>query len=104
LERDTIQTPSPFFTIPWDNSLGDSGLPRLRHTPLSVPEKSYLCIVIRKDMDKGNKIKIEIIADEYFSPDALREIAEFIENAESEEETYGAKFKNANYTAKIELM
>lgn len=54
-------------------------------------------------MDKGNKIKIEIIADEYFSADALREIANFIENAESEEETYGAKFKNTNYTARIEL-
>lgn len=54
-------------------------------------------------MDKGNKIKIEIIADEYFSADALREIANFIENAESEEETYGVKFSNANYTAKIEL-
>ena len=55
-------------------------------------------------MDKGKKIKIEIITDEYFSQDALREIANFIENAESEEETYGAKFKNMNYTAKIELI
>ena len=54
-------------------------------------------------MDNGNKIKIEIIADEYFSADALREIANFIENAESEEEIYGAKFNNANYTARIEL-
>jgi len=54
-------------------------------------------------MDKGNKIKIVIIADEYFSADALREIANFIENAENEEETYGAKFSNANYSAKIEL-
>lgn len=54
-------------------------------------------------MDNGNKIKIEIIADEYFSADALREIANFIENAESEEEIYGAKFNNTNYTARIEL-
>ena len=54
-------------------------------------------------MVKGNKIKIEIIADEYFSADALREIANFIETAEDDEEIYGAKFKNANYTARIEL-
>ena len=57
----------------------------------------------KRTMDKGNKIKIVIIADEYFSADALREIANFIENAENEEETYGAKFSNANYSAKIEL-
>lgn len=46
-----------------------------------------------------NKVKIEVIVDEFYSADALREIASFIENAESDEEIYGAVFKNRHYDA-----
>ena len=40
----------------------------------------------------------------FFSADALREIANFIENAEDDEECNGASFTNKHYKAKIEII
>ena len=49
------------------------------------------------------QIIIKIQADEFHAPDALREIANYIENAESEEEVYGAELEDAHYYAEIDV-
>lgn len=48
------------------------------------------------------QIIIKIMADENHVADALRELAEFVDNAESEEELYGCEFESANYYAEID--
>ena len=49
------------------------------------------------------QIRIKIIADEFHVVDALREIANYIENAESEEEIYGSELESAHYFAEIDI-
>ena len=49
------------------------------------------------------QIIIKIQADEYYVADALREIANYVENAESEEEIYGSELENAHYCAEIDV-
>lgn len=50
------------------------------------------------------QIIIKIQADEFHAADALREIANYIENAESEEEVYGAELEDAHYFAEIDVV
>ena len=47
------------------------------------------------------QIIVKVMADKYHVADALREIANAIENEESEEATYGKEYESAHYYAEI---
>lgn len=47
------------------------------------------------------KIIVKVLADKYHVADALREIADAIENEESEDATYGKEYESAHYFAEI---
>ena len=47
------------------------------------------------------RINIHISVDEYHEADALREIANVLENAEDDEELDGMTFKSSYYIAKV---
>lgn len=48
-----------------------------------------------------NQIIVKVMADKYHVADALRELANAIENEESEEVTYGKEYESAHYYAEI---
>lgn len=48
-----------------------------------------------------NKIIIKVMADKYYVADALRELANAIENEESEEDCYRKEYESAHYYAEI---
>lgn len=50
------------------------------------------------------KITISLTADEDYITDALREIAEYIDGSDGNEEINGSKLKNKHYVAEINVL
>ena len=74
-----------------------------QHETIFVSELTILDEPAIDAESDARQIQIRVTADEYHAADALRQIANYIENAESEEEIYGSELKDAHFFAEIDL-
>jgi len=74
-----------------------------QHETIFVSELTILDEPAIDAESDARQIQIRVMADENHAADALRQIADYIDNAESEEEIYGSELEDAHFFAEIDL-